>query len=237
MEEGHGLFDLNCGCPVRKVARAGGGAALLQNEDLIPTFVRAMTAEAGPGRVGVKIRLGWERNTPVYLGLGPRLQEAGAAWITLHPRYGRQGFSGRAHWESLARLVQAVDIPVVASGDLFTAEDAVRCLQETGASAAMFARGALSDPAVFMRFKALWSSDAPAQIPSLGAIVNRMHDLCRAHGNPERMLLRMRTLVPRMIKGLPGAKNLRRDLTSCRSWENLHRLMESIEILTESTSD
>ncbi|NCC24725.1 MAG: tRNA-dihydrouridine synthase family protein [Deltaproteobacteria bacterium] len=229
-DQGHTFFDLNAGCPVRKVVSSGSGAALMADPAKTVALVRAMVAEAGPGRVGVKIRLGWEMKRPTYVELGPALEEAGAAWITLHPRYGRQGFSGRADWVCVARLVDVVSIPVLASGDLFTAKDALACLDQSRATGVMFARGALTDPAIFRRFATVMECGSEdADIPGPAWMVSRLAELSRRFGGEERALLRMRTLAPRMVKGLPGAKLFRRDLTSCDSWESVQNILERIE--------
>ena len=128
---GYAWFDLNLGCSVPKVLKGGAGAALAREQGRALKAAGAMAA-AAPGSVGFKLRLGWRRGEENYLELGAALEEAGAAWLTLHPRYAAQRFSGRADWEALAALKRRVSIPVIASGDLYTAEDAALCLTRTG---------------------------------------------------------------------------------------------------------
>ncbi|MDL2271833.1 tRNA-dihydrouridine synthase family protein, partial [Desulfovibrio sp. OttesenSCG-928-I05] len=147
-ERGYQWFDLNMGCSVPKVGKSGSGSAMLRDIPNALAVARAMINAAGPGKVGFKLRLGWQQGEEVYLDLARRLEELGAGWVTLHPRYARQKFSGTADWSHTARLKEALSIPVIAGGDLFTARDAVRCLEETGADSVMFARGALNNPAV-----------------------------------------------------------------------------------------
>ena len=117
---GYGWFDLNMGCSVAKVLKQGAGAAMLGDVPNALEVARAMLQAAGPGRVGFKIRLGLDSQRHVWRDLSLRLQDLGAGWITLHPRTARQGFGGEAAHEVLAELKQALDIPLIASGDLFS---------------------------------------------------------------------------------------------------------------------
>lgn len=163
-ELGFIYFDLNMGCSVPKVNRTGSGSAMLKDIDNALHVARAMVSAGGAGRVGFKFRLGWDAQSDVWQDLGPALQDCGAAWLTLHPRYARQGFGGTAYWPALEALCRKVRIPVIASGDIFTAYDGVRCIEETGVATVMYARGAMQDPAVFATHTALWQARHP-QLP------------------------------------------------------------------------
>ncbi len=154
-DRGYVWFDLNMGCSVPKVGKSGAGSAMLRDPDNAEAAARAMLRAAGPGRVGFKLRLGWQAGEEVYLSLAKRLCDAGAGWLTLHPRYAKQGFSGRADHAATAALVRVVSVPVLASGDLFSAADGACVLRETGAAGLMFARGAVQNPAVFGELTAL----------------------------------------------------------------------------------
>lgn len=227
-EQGFRYFDLNCGCPVRKVTKTGSGAALLKEPDHLVRLARAMTSAVDSGCMGFKIRLGWYTDQPVYLDLARRLEQCGAGWITLHPRYGAQGFTGQADWTHLAAMKQALSIPVVASGDLFTAEDGARCVEETGVDTVMFARGALNDPGIFARYKQIRSVGRAEEKKNTDmiALIRRLCELYTSHGMDRQGLLKMRTLAPRFLKGLPGAKSIRRDMVTCKTWEDVFFLLE-----------
>lgn len=230
MARGFAWFDLNCGCSVPKVVKTGSGAALMKEPGTLLDVARAMVGRAGPGRVGVKMRLGWDPKSENYLDVARDLEQAGVGWLTLHPRHARQGFTGAADWPRIALLRRAVSIPVLASGDLWTAEDAARCLAETGASGVMFARGALRDPAVFLRLKALLGAgDAPP--PSLAWTIRRHVELIHRHGTPAREMLKMRTIVPRYVRRVDGSKELRNRLVHCSSWEELEGIVREVEQL------
>ena len=155
-------FDLNMGCSVPKVVKTGSGAAMLSNPHNALKVARALIAAAGAGRAGFKLRLGWLNGENIYLELARELEAAGAAWITLHPRYGRQAFTGKADWSKTALLKQNLSIPVLASGDLLSASAAVECLEQSGADAVMFARGAMNNPFIFREFGQMLRGEKPS---------------------------------------------------------------------------
>ena len=220
-------FDLNAGCPVRKVLKSGSGVQLMQDLDkltgLASIMVRKAEEHPEPCRVGVKFRLGFNKGENVYLDLARRLQDVGVDWVTLHPRYGKQMFAGRADWKKLALLKREIDIPVVGSGDLFTAEDGVRCLEETSIDAIMFARGALFDPSIFARFIALRRGETlPARDGAFLAGIVREHiRLTRQYEGDGRSFRKIRSIIPRYAKGLRGIRALRASLLQCEDWEEL----------------
>lgn len=235
LERGFRYFDLNAGCSVPKVAKTGSGAALLCAPKVLLEIARTMVAKAGAGWVGVKLRLGWRPEEEVFQELGSRLEDIGVGWVTLHPRWATQGFSGQADWSRLARLRERLAIPVIASGDLFTAEDARRCLDQTGVQGVMFARGALWDPAIFRKYLALGPSGIAfhASPEYCVGMVRRHMDLARAHLDDQRALLAMRTIAPRYLRHFSGAKSLRTQLTLINSWERLEELLNELNANTD----
>jgi len=219
LARGFTWFDLNCGCSVPKVTKSGAGSALLRTPDLLVELAGIMVKMAGPGQVGVKLRTGWDASDLAVFDIAVSLQDIGVAWLTLHPRHARQGFSGQASWEHLAALKRRMSIPVIASGDLFTAADARRCLAETQVDGIMFARGALYDPAIFRHF--LDDTTAVSSGPEVARLIERHAELIREYGRPDRALMRMRTIVPRYVRNLLGARSLRLEMSTCASWEHL----------------
>ncbi len=229
LERGFTWFDLNAGCSVPKVVKTGAGAALLTDIPRLAKLLRIMTQKAGQGRVGVKFRRGWAAGEDVYLELAEQAQAAGVGWLTLHPRYARQLFKGEADWSVVAVLAREASAPVLASGDLFTARDGVRCLEQSGAAGVMFARGALKNPAIFHGFASAHESRSTEQqgdAHNLGRMIRRHMELAQAHGNPYTSVLKMRTFVPRYVRHLPRAKALRKALCSCTSWERLEAILD-----------
>ena len=142
---GADIVDMNFGCPVRKVTKTGAGAHLMEDPALACRVVKAVAA-AVDVPVTVKMRRGVQNGSRTCLELGPRLVEAGAAALTLHPRSAQQMYTGEADHAVTGELVQRVDVPVIASGDVTSREQALSVLEQTGAAAVMVARGAQGNP-------------------------------------------------------------------------------------------
>jgi len=139
------LIDINMGCPVKKIARKGGGSALLKEPELAQLIVKEVS-KAISIPLTVKIRLGWDETTsdPVSFALG--LQDAGAQLITVHGRTRKQGFSGNANWEAISKIKKSLDIPVIANGDIKNSRDAIECLKITNADGVMIGRASMGAP-------------------------------------------------------------------------------------------
>ncbi len=144
-DAGADLVDINFGCPVRKVTKTGAGATLLDEPDRACRIVAAV-AEAVDVPISVKMRRGLENGSRRCLAIGPKLVEAGAATLTLHPRSARQMYTGEADHSLTAELVELVDVPVVASGDIVSLAKAQSVLATTGAEAVMVGRAAQGNP-------------------------------------------------------------------------------------------
>ncbi len=141
--------DLNFGCPVPKVTRKGGGAALPWRRRLFARIVRAAVDAAGGLPVTVKMRKGIDDDHLTYVEAGLTAQDAGATWVALHGRTAAQRYSGWADWDAIAALKEALDIPVLGNGDIWEATDAVRMLDHTGADGVVVGRGCLGRPWLF----------------------------------------------------------------------------------------
>src|SRR5947199_7168240 len=128
------FIDVNFGCPVKKVVKRNGGSGCLRDLDLVQRVIRAV-AGATHLPVTVKIRSGWNEDMRDPVGIALRCQDAGARTLTLHARTRTQMYTGRAHWEEIAAVAAALEIPVIGNGDIKTAHDAVRMLGETRADA------------------------------------------------------------------------------------------------------
>ena len=237
LERGFTHFDLNCGCSVRKVNKSGSGSALMARPAQLLAIAKIMLRHAGAGRVGVKLRLGIKPGEENYLEIGQRLEDLGAGWLTLHPRTARQLFGGTADWSAISQLVRAVDIPVLASGDLFTAEDAARCLAHTGAAGGMFARGALVDPMIFQRLKDILAGrESAARTPESLAATTALHiRLARNLDGTPRALRALRAFLPRYAKGFSGIRALRQALLLCSTWEELEATAGRIATLCQTS--
>jgi nifR3 family TIM-barrel protein len=162
------LVDLNCGCPVPKIVRAGSGSALMKKPELIRDIAAAMTAALGPDGppVTVKIRSGWDEGSVNYREAADAAVEGGAKAVTLHARTRSQQYSGKADWSKIADLASRLAVPVFGSGDVFEPSDAARMVSETGCAGVMIARGAMGDPFIFRRARAVMLG-RPDEPPSL----------------------------------------------------------------------
>ncbi|GFE57714.1 tRNA dihydrouridine synthase DusB [Geobacter sp. AOG1] len=209
--EGYGdLLDINMGCPVRKVVNSGAGSALLREPGKVAAIVREVR-RATPLPLTVKIRTGWGADSDNFLEIGRIAAAEGCDAITLHPRSRSQMFEGHADWEKITALKEAVTIPVIGSGDLFTAADVARMIGETGCDGIMLARGALGNPWLFREAAALLNGEEPV-IPTpaerLAVALRHMDIFIELTG--ERVALReMRKHLSWYARGLAGAAQFR----------------------------
>jgi tRNA-dihydrouridine synthase B len=164
-------IDLNMGCPVPKVAANGDGCGLMRTPELAFEIVRRV-CQAVPVPVTVKFRLGWDRGNLNAVSFACGVEEAGAAAVAVHGRTRAQQYSGRADWDEIAKVCRAVSIPVIANGDVAGPEDAVRCLQRTGAALVMIGRAAFGDPWVFEQTAAALRGEAVPPRPPLAERVD-----------------------------------------------------------------
>ncbi|MPZ97242.1 MAG: tRNA dihydrouridine synthase DusB [Propionibacteriales bacterium] len=172
--------DLNFGCPVPKVTRKGGGAALPWKRRLLGSILDAAVGAAEPYDVPVtmKTRKGIDDDHLTYLEAGRIAQESGCAAIALHGRTAAQHYSGRADWSSIAALVDHVDIPVLGNGDIWEADDALRMVDETGCAGVVVGRGCLGRPWLFRDLAAAFTGDPTTALPALGEVAEMMRRHC-----------------------------------------------------------
>jgi nifR3 family TIM-barrel protein len=170
--------DLNVGCPVPKVTRHGGGAALPWKRRLFRAVVRgAVRGADGAVPVTVKMRMGVDPDHLTYLDAGLAAQEEGVAWVALHARTAAQGYAGAADWDAIARLKATLDVPVLGNGDLWEPEDALRMTESTGCDGVVVGRGCLGRPWLFAGLAAAFDGGTAPPLPTLGevAAVLRRH--------------------------------------------------------------
>lgn len=169
----HVLLDINMGCPVQKVVKNGEGSALMKNPDLAYKVVKAAVS-VSEKPVSVKMRLGFNENSINVLELSSALEEAGAKAIAVHARTREMFYSGKADWSYIKRVKEKVSIPVMGSGDIFSKEDGLAMIKETGADYVMVARGALGNPWIFRECVALWEGKDIPQPPSTDEKIDMM---------------------------------------------------------------
>lgn len=165
-------LDLNFGCPVAKITRNGGGAALPVKRRLLAAVVRAAVRAAGDVPVTVKMRMGLDDERLTYLDAGRSAAAEGAAAVALHARTALQGYAGQARWEAIARLVEALPAtPVLGNGDIWAAQDALDMVARTGCAGVVVGRGCLGRPWLFGDLQRAFAGQAPLGPPPLGEVV------------------------------------------------------------------
>ncbi|HEY2763079.1 MAG TPA: tRNA dihydrouridine synthase DusB [Pseudonocardiaceae bacterium] len=209
-------IDLNFGCPVPKVTRRGGGAALPYKRALFGEIVRDAVQAAEHIPVTVKFRIGIDEEHHTFLDAGRIAEDAGVAAVALHARTAAQRYSGLADWDAVARLKQAVtSIPVLGNGDIFAATDAVRMVGHTGCDGVVVGRGCLGRPWLFAELAAAFRGDPAPTPPSLGqvaATLRRHARLLADHLGTDKGLRDLRKHVSWYLHGFPVGGELRRAL-------------------------
>ena len=160
------FVDINFGCPVKKVVRRNGGSGCLKDLDLVQEIIRAVS-KATPLPVTVKTRSGWNEEMRDPVGIALRMQDAGATVFTLHARTRTQMYSGQANWDEIAKVADALDIPVLGNGDIKTASDDKRLLDHTRADGIMIGRGSYGQPWIFNQARALINGEPMPATPAV----------------------------------------------------------------------
>jgi tRNA-dihydrouridine synthase len=207
------LIDINMGCPVKKIAKKGGGSGLIRDPELAARIVEAVAA-AVTIPVTVKTRLGWCGSDAAPVAWCRQLQSAGAQLLTLHGRTREQGFKGQADWTAIATVKQALAIPVIANGDVNSPADALRCLAATGADGVMVGRGTLGAPWLVGQIDAALSGQpippTPGALERIQLASEQLQALVATRG--DHGLLIARKHMGWTCSGFTGAPQLRHAL-------------------------
>ena len=223
------LIDVNMACPARKVIKKCEGSALMDAPDRADAIIRACVAEAQVP-VTAKIRIGFKRGERNAASFAAMLEQAGASAVAVHGRTADQLYTGKADWTAIDEVAAAVSIPVIGSGDVFSAEDAVRMLETTAASAVFIARGTYGNPWVFEDARALWQGKIAA-VPERSAVekLSALREHLTLLHVTQPFMSRARTFGGWYLKGLPHASAWRRELVQCVNYEEYMALVDRIE--------
>ena len=221
------LIDLNFGCPVHKVVRKNGGAAVLKDLGLVRELVAAVVSGSDQP-VTAKLRSGWDELNKNFLTVGQIARDAGAAAVTLHARTRSSLFTGKSDWSHIRQLKEALDIPVIGNGDITSGPDAVRMMTETGCDAVMIGRAARGNPWIFREINNYLETGREGPGPTLierCQLILEHARLLQKCTDPDHAILKMRGIAIRYIKAWPKASDLRRLMTGISSYENLEEIL------------
>ena len=223
------ILDINMGCPVPKVVNNGDGSALMKNPKLAGEIIEK-TARAIKKPVTVKIRKGFDEEHVNAVEMAHIAQESGAAAVAVHGRTRSQFYSGKADWDIIRQVKEAVKIPVIGNGDIFTPEDAKRMLDETGCDGLMIARGAKGNPWIFSRTLHYLETGellGPPDKEELKETILRHAQLQIQFKGEYLGLCEMRKHLSWYTVGLPHSSSLRNDVNQTETWEDFYNLIQS----------
>ena len=228
--ERHGadLVDINMGCSVPKVLKGRAGAALMADPERGEAIVRACV-EAAAVPVLVKLRTGWRDRGEGAVEMARRCEGAGAAAVSVHPRWAGERFRGAADWSVIARVKEAVGIPVIGNGDIRSGADAVRMRAETGCDGVMVGRAALGNPWIFRQVGAALAGEPAPPAPTVGeriALAQRHVSLAAADRGARVGVREMRKHLAWYLKGMPMARALRERANRATTEQELLDILE-----------
>jgi nifR3 family TIM-barrel protein len=226
-------IDLNFGCPVPKVTRRGGGAALPWRRRLYEKIVRTAVVEAGELPVTVKFRKGIDDTHLTYLDAGRIAEDAGVAYVALHARTAAQRYSGTADWDSIGALKAHLSIPVLGNGDIWEGEDALRMMAQTGADGVVIGRGCLGRPWLFADLAAAFDGETSRRLPKLGEVIAMMNRhaalLVQGFQDERHGCADFRKHVTWYLKGFPVGSEVRAELSMVTSLAQLADLLGKLD--------
>ena len=231
------ILDINMGCPAPKITSNGAGSKLMQDPELCGRMVAAARGALGPDKpLTVKMRIGWDAEQLTGVAVARQCEANGADLIAVHGRTREQMYVPPIDAGAIAAIKQAVSIPVLANGDITTAEGALTLLKETGCDGVMIGRGALGDPWLFEQIRAaLLGEEAPAE-PTLNQRMNalraQIYEMCEEKGEWLAMP-QARSQAMHYMKGLRGAASLRRYCSMLEHFTDVDKLIDAVYRLQE----
>ncbi len=225
------VIDINMGCPVPKVANNGDGSALMKDPDKAMKIVEAVRRGAGVP-VTVKTRKGWDKGSVNAVEFSQALESAGAAAIAIHARTKTQMYAGRADWDIIRAVKQAVSVPVIANGDVFEPEDVPHILRYTGADAVMIGRGAFGNPWLFQRGLAALKGEEVPPLPPLKErmeVALRQIELAKAQKGEKIACLEARKQYAWYLRGVPHSGYWKQQISHITFMEDVYRITRGIQ--------
>lgn len=223
------IIDINMGCPVPKVAvRAQAGSALLKDPDKVYEIVAAVV-EAVSVPVTVKIRSGWDEKHINAVEIAKKCEQAGASAITIHGRTRAQGYSGKADWNIIKQVKEAVSIPVIGNGDVTSCYEAKRMLDETNVDAVMIGRGVLGNPWLIKEcVDYLNDGTEPQEVSFVDKVkmMRKHYELLTQDKNEKLALLEIRSHIIWYLKGMPQSKEIKNKICQSKTTEDMFKIID-----------
>ena len=224
------FLDINMGCPMPKIANSGDGCGLMRTPELAGKIVEAV-AQAVDVPVTVKCRLGWDKGSINVLDFTKRMEDSGAAMVTVHARTRTMLYSGVADWDMITKVKSNLNIPVIANGDIIDGEKAVKCLKRTGADGVMIGRASFGDPWVFQQVKAAMEGKPIPQRPPLKERVEVAVEQFRLseqdHGE-HIACLEARKHFAWYLRGVRNAAYYKNQISSMNTMDDIYRIAKDV---------
>ena len=228
---GADLLDINMGCPVGKVVSSGDGAALMRDPEKAARLAEAVV-KASSVPVTVKMRRGWDKGSINAVELSRMLEAVGVSAIAIHGRTRVQMYGGKADWTTIREVKEAVSIPVISNGDIFSPEDALRILRQTGADLAMIGRGCFGNPWLFQQAAAALAGDAIPEHPPLADRCDtavRQIELAAQYNCEKIAVLNARRHYAWYLKGVPHASYYKEQIVHMETLDDVYRVTSGIK--------
>ena len=224
------FLDINMGCPMPKIANSGDGCGLMRTPELAGEIV-AKVVEAVKVPVTIKCRLGWDKGSLNVIDFTKRMEDNGAAMVTVHGRTRGMLYSGVADWDYITKVKQNLSIPVIANGDIVSGETAVKCLNRTGADGVMIGRATFGDPWIFAEAKAAMAGQPIPSRPPLAKRVEvavRQLELARDDHGEKIACLEARKHFAWYLRGVAHSSYYKEQISSITAMDDVYRIAEGI---------
>ncbi|MBQ5976749.1 MAG: tRNA dihydrouridine synthase DusB [Oscillospiraceae bacterium] len=228
---GADFIDINMGCPVGKVVANGDGSALMRDPEKAARIAEAVV-KASPVPVTVKMRRGWDKGSVNAVELSRMLEQAGVAAVAVHGRTRAQMYAGQADWTTIREVREAVKIPVIANGDVFSAQDALRILAFTGADMVMIARGAFGNPWIFQQAQAALNGEPIPPLPPLAERFDtavRQVEIAAEDKGEHIAVLEARKQLCWYLKGIAYANYYKEQIVAMNTLADVHRIAQGVK--------
>ncbi|MBM0045909.1 tRNA dihydrouridine synthase DusB [Anaerococcus sp. mt242] len=227
-------LSFNMGCPAPKIFKNGEGSALMKEPDLVDKITKTLVKSTNK-KINVKFRSGVDESLKNYIEIGKICEDNGVDYVILHGRTREQHYSGIANWDDIKKLKEALTIPVIANGDVFTVDDFKNIIEKTNADGVMLARGAMGNPFLFKYIKEyLETGDYTPITPSeIIDQIREQYDLSLEFKDQKLVVNQMRKHVGWYIKGLPDSSKVRDEVNKLKTKEEIFDLLDEYKNVLE----